>query len=145
VQRLFDYPQQFAAQIFAQIEQALRRRAAAGEAAVAAQTGHLFIPADEPQGDSKSVQVPQLPVRYIGSSDAQIVAAHQAHPYDQAQLLHDRQEGTFLVSYRTANGWLAITKDILTEVLGAGCDMSLAGLPRAAAGIVRLMCPDLVR
>jgi hypothetical protein len=143
VQRLFDYPQQFAAQIFDQIEQALRRRAVDGEAIVGAKTGRLFIPDDDALGDSETAQIPDIPVRYIGSSDAQIVAAHQAHPYDEAQLLHDRQEGMFIVSYQTANGWIAISKDILTEVLGAGSDMTMAGLPRAAAGVLRLMCPDM--
>ena len=144
VQRLFDYPQQFAAQIFDQIEQALRRRSADGEAIAAAQTGRLFVPENDPQADSGTAQVPDLPVRYIGSSDAQVVAAHKAHPCDEAQLLHDRQEGMFIVSYQTANGWIAIAKDILTEVLGAGCDMTMAGLPRVAAGVVRLMCPQLM-
>jgi hypothetical protein len=144
VQRLFNYPQQFAAQIFDQIEQALRRRAVDGETIVAAQTGRLIIPEHDPQSDSKTAQIPDLPVRYIGSSDARLVAAHQARPYDEAQLLHDRQEGMFIVSYQTANGWIAISKDILTEVLGAGCDMTMAGLPRAAAGVLRLMCPDMM-
>jgi len=144
VQRLFDYPQRFAEQIFDQIEQALRRRAADGKAIGADQVGRLFIPDGDPPGGSKVAHIPDLPLRFIGSSDAQVVAAHKAHSYDEAQLLHDRHEGMFIVSYRTANGWIAITKDILTEVLGAGGDMTLAGLPCVAAGVVRLMCRDVI-
>ena len=39
---------------------------------------------------------------------------------------------------------MAITKAILTEVLGAGRDVKIAGLPPAAAGTLKLMCPSLV-
>jgi hypothetical protein len=145
VQRLFDYPQQFAADIFNRLELALRRRAEEGATNVAVRTGRLFIlPAEDAATDSQAVQIRDLPVRYIGSSDPQIVAAHQAHAYDQPRLLHDRREGMFVVSYQTAGGWVAITKDLLTEVLGAGGDVKIVGLPAAAAAVLRLMCPGLV-
>jgi hypothetical protein len=82
-------------------------------------------------------------VRYIGSSDLEIVAAHQAHACEEMRLLRNRQEGMFLVSYQTPGGWTAITKDLLTEILGAGRDMKIAGLPGAAAEVLKLMCPNL--
>jgi hypothetical protein len=63
VAKLFDYPQQFAEDIFNRIEQALRR-----------------------QADSKASLIPDLPVRYIGSSDMEIVAAHKADFYDEPRL-----------------------------------------------------------
>ena len=135
--KLFEYPQQFAEDIFARIEHALRRRVSDGEANAAVQTGRLFIlPGDDLQAD--------LPVQYIRSSDMQIVAAHKAESYDQTHLLHSRLEGEFVLSYRTSGGWVAITKDILTEVLGAGHDVKIVGLPLVAAGVLRLMCPHLV-
>jgi hypothetical protein len=74
----------------------------------------------------------------------QIVAAHKADSYDQTHLLHDRLEGEFVLSYKTSGGWVAVSKDILTEVLGAGHDVKIAGLPRAAAEELKLMCPNLV-
>ena len=43
VAKLFEYPQQFAEDIFARIEHALRRRVSDGEANAAVQTGRLFI------------------------------------------------------------------------------------------------------
>ena len=46
--------------------------------------------------------------------------------------------------YETAGGWVAITKDILSEVLGAGKDVKLVGLSPMPAGVLRLMCPTLV-
>jgi hypothetical protein len=142
VQRLFDYPQQFAEEIFDRIEQALRRRVADEGANAVAKTGHLFIlPADNAEVDSKASQISELAVRYIQSSDTQMVAANKAHAADQGQLLHDRQEGMFVVSYKTSGGWTAISKDILTEVLGAGRDVKIVALPKVAAGVLRLMCP----
>jgi hypothetical protein len=129
VAKLFEYPQQFAEEIFARIEQALRRRASDD----AASTGRLFI---------LSGDAPDLPAQYFRSSDLQIVAAHKAVACDQTDLLHSRLEGEFLLSYQTPGGWLAITKDILTEVLGAGHDVKVAGLPREAGEVLRLMCPN---
>ncbi len=143
VQRRFDYPQQFAEEIFARIEQALRRGAGSREANAAARTGRLLIlPGDDAPG-SKASAIPELPPRYIGSSDAQIVAAQKAQPYDEARLLRDRQEGMLAVSYKTSGGWVGITKDFLTDVLGAGRDAKIVGLPGVAGETLRLMCPHL--
>lgn len=147
--KLFEYPQKFAEDIFARIEHALRRHvsgcASDGEANASVQTGRLFIlPEDDLQADSETSQIPDLPARYIRSSDMQIVAAHQAEFYGQPDLLHSRLEGEFVLSYKTSGGWVAITKDILTELLGAGNNAKIVGLPRVEAGVLRLMCPKLV-
>jgi hypothetical protein len=131
VQRLYDYPQQFAEDIYNRIDRQLISQSGSG-------IGRLYIVNDR-QADS----IPELPARYFGSSDPRIVAAHKAEPYDRAQLLRERQEGHFLVSYETAGGWTALKKDLLTEVLGAGRDARIAGLPPEAARVLRLMCADL--
>ena len=102
------------------------------------------MPGDDPETDSKASAIPELPARYFGSSDKQIVAADRAEPYDRAQLLAWRQEGHFLVSYQTPDGWIALKKDLLTEVLGAGRDARIVGLPLDAAQVLRFMCSDLV-
>ena len=39
---------------------------------------------------------------------------------------------------------MALKKDLLTEVLGAGRDARIVGLPLDAAQVLRLMCIDLV-
>ena len=135
--KLFEYPRKFAEEMFSRIEHALRRRITEGEANTV-QSGRLFVSVD-----SKVSMIPDLPVKYIQSSDAQIVAAHHADSYDQAHLLNERQEGEFVLSYKTPGGWVAISKDILTEVLGAGHDAKIAGLPRAAAEVLKLMCLNL--
>jgi hypothetical protein len=139
---LFDYPQQFAEDIFRRIEDALRRRAAAGEAP---QTGRLFIlAADDQRVDSKTSLIPDLPVRYIKSTDTQLVEAHKADRCDEVHLSSDRREARCVLSYRTPGGWVALTKGILTEVLGAGRDVKIVGLPPVAADVLKLMCPKLV-
>jgi hypothetical protein len=145
VAELYAYPQWFAEQIFMRIEQALQRGASAGAPSAAARTGRLFVvPGDGSDADSKAASIAAFPLRFIRSSDAEIVAAHRAQAYDEAQLLSERQEGHFLVSYATANGWMAISKDVLTEVLGAGSDAKIAGLPAAAVERLKLLGRDLV-
>jgi hypothetical protein len=145
VEQRFDYPQRFAEDIFDRIEHALRRHVSDGEANAVVQTGRLFIlPGDNLQADSKASLIPDLPVRYIGSSDMQIVAAHKADSYDEPHLLSDRREGKCVLTYKTPGGWVAITKAFLTEVLGAGRDVKIVGLPPVAVGVLTLMCPNLV-
>jgi hypothetical protein len=125
VEKLFDYPQQFAEDIFDRIEDALRRRVADGEVNAGVRTGRLFIlPEDDLQADSKVLVIPES--------------------YDEIQLLSDRREGRCLLSYKTSGGWVAVTKSILTEVLGAGRDVKIVGLPPEAAGALKLMCPGLL-
>ena len=144
VERLFDYPQQFAEDIFNRIEQALRTRVSNGERGAAVRSGRLFIsPADNLHGEPEASLVPDLPLRYIGSSDAQVVAANRAHYEDESRVLSDRREGKCVLSYKTPGGWVAITKAILTEVLGAGRDVKIVGLPPVAAEVLTLMCPNL--
>lgn len=140
VQRLYDYPQQFAEDVYGRIESEISRR----DSNAASTAGRLYISlGDDPETDSKASAVPELPARYFSSSDPQIVAAHKAEPYDPAQLLAGRREGHFLVSYETPGGWIALKKDLLTEIVGAGHDARIVGLPRDAAQVLRLMCTDL--
>jgi hypothetical protein len=141
VQRLFDYPQQFAEDIYNRIESELTRPDS--------RTGRLYIVSgDDHENDPRASAIPELPSRYFVSSDREIVAANKAEPYEQAQLLAGRREAHFLVSYQTRGGWMALKKDLLTEVLGAGLDARIVGLPGAAhppwaTQVLRLMCTDL--
>ncbi|MEO8315909.1 MAG: hypothetical protein ABI645_14090, partial [Pseudomonadota bacterium] len=133
VLKLYAYPQRFAAEIFERIEQALRGRASA--ASNAGRTGQLFIDGGH---------IAALPVEHVLSSDPQMVGAGKAQPCEPEHLLGDRQEGMYLVSYQTANGWVAISKNVLTDALGTGLDINIEGLPDEAARALQLMYPDLV-
>jgi hypothetical protein len=140
----FDYPQQFADDAFDRIDRAWHTRVSNDEANAVVPTGRLFLlPADNPQAASET-SIPDLEPHYVRTSDQQLVAAQQAEAYDETQLLTDRREGTFLLSYRTSGGWVAISKALLTEVLGAGLDVKIVGLGPEAAGALKLMCPSLV-
>ncbi len=139
VTRQFEYPQQFAEEIFDRIERALRTRVSGDEANARGKTGRLLIAGD---GDLEADSVADLSVTYIGSSDKEIVAAHKANFSDETHLLSDRREGRCVLSYKTAGGWVAITKAILTEVLGAGRDVKIAWLPDEAVAVLKLMCLD---
>jgi len=125
VEQLFDYPQQFAEDMFDRIEHALRQRVSDSEANTVVQTGRLFIlAADDLQADSKASLIPEA--------------------YDEPRLLSDRREGRCLLSYQTPGGWVAMTKDILTEVLAEGRVAKIVGLPPVAVDALKLMCRSLV-
>lgn len=143
VQKLYEYPQQFAEQIFGRIEQALQRGVAPGKVGDVFTTGCLFIVPAGGERDAKAAAIAELPVEYVLSSDPQVVAGKKAQPCDQQRLLADRYEGMHLLSYQTPGGWIAIRKDFLTEVLGAGSDVKINDLPVVAAGVLRLMCPTI--
>ena len=147
MEKLFDYPQQFAEEMWNRIEQALRRRASDGEANNAGHTGRLLVlsaDADDLTADSEVSLIPDLPARYIGSSDRQLVAAQRAVAHNESRISSDRREGKCVLTYKTPGGSVAITKDILTEVLGAGRDVKVVVPSRVAAGVLNLMCPNLV-
>jgi len=144
VQKLYEYPDAFAREIFERIERALTRAVSRDESEEASRPGRLMLlrEADQ-QTDPEASRIPDLPVRYIASSDPQMVAAGKASPCDEASLLRERQEGHFAVSFETAGGWAAVRKDMLTEVLGAGQVVKIVGLPAEAEGVLRLMCGNL--
>jgi hypothetical protein len=145
VTKLFEYPQNFAEEMFARIESALRRCVSRDEANTTTETGRLYIvPENGLQRDSIPSTVSDLPAKFIWSSDAKFAATHEADPCDETQLLLSRQEGEFLLSYKASAGWVALSKDLLTEVLGAGRSVKIAGLPNLAAQVLMLMCPNLV-
>jgi hypothetical protein len=140
VSKLFEYPEQFAIAMFERIERALQQFVAEG--AAHPRMGRLLLTSvpDDPACSS----IAALPVAYILSSDRRLVAENRAVAVDEQQLLHSRIEGELLVGFATAGGWCAISKDVLTDVLGAGRDARVAALPRAAARALALLCPALV-
>jgi len=144
VRALFAYPQQFAEDVFDRLEGTLRRLVPDASAHADSRTGRLFLKPEGGPDAGAPPSVPELPVGYIESSDAALVAAGRAVDRDEAALMSDRREGRCLLSYRTPGGWVAIPKTILTEVLGAGRDVSVARLPAGAAASLTLLCPGLV-
>jgi hypothetical protein len=84
-------------------------------------------------------------LRSFNGQAARSLGRERSDPCDwMPSLRSDRREGRCLLSYNTSGGWVAITKDILTAVLGAGRDAKIVGLPPASVGVLTLMCPSLV-
>lgn len=138
----FVYPASFAAAMAQRVESALQACAAGNAAPVA---GKLYLLPEEGEPTAAELSgIADLPLRFIQSSDAQLVAAGRAEAKDPEDLLHCRIEGEYLVSYESPQGWVGISKDLLTEVLGSGQNARLRGLPGHAMETLRLMCPDLV-
>jgi hypothetical protein len=143
VVKRFAYPQRFAEEIFARIERALHACAAHAQGIASQRAPGRFFIVPEGAPPSASAAPPELSPEFVVTTDRELVAAGKAAAYDEPQLLHSRVEGEFIVSYRTPRGWVAVTKDALTEVVGAGRDATIAGLPREAAHVLKLMCGDL--
>lgn len=144
VQKLYEYPQEFAAGIFGRVETVLEQCVAAGGKPPAGlRTGRLYIAAGEAAPGSPGAGTPQLSPGYVLSSDPGLVQAGRATACDQDRLLRDRREGEFLVSWQSPGGWVAISKDVLTAVLGAGQDAGIAGLPPAALAVLETLCGGL--
>lgn len=72
---------------------------------------------------------------FVGAGDFPEVPAGYFQPATPA----GRKEAHFLVSYETPEGWVGLKKDLLTEVLGAGRDARVTGLPPVAAQVLGLM------
>lgn len=136
MQQLYAYPQQFAEEIYDRVQRELER-----EDISRSKIGHLFLVSANVS--TKNIEIPELPRRYFTSTDEQIAGAGKAAVSTQSKLLHERQEGHFLVSYETSGGWVALSKDLLTEVLGAGRDTRITGLPPDAVQVLQLMCGEL--
>jgi hypothetical protein len=138
VAKLFEYPQHFADEIFERIERALGNGVTANVAA-----GRLVVATDTPVTTAIAA-IPELAPHYFKTSDRALAAAGTAGACPETELLHCRTEGEFLVSYRTAGGWVGLSKDVLTELVGAGRDARVVGLPAKAAAVLRQMCPRFV-
>jgi hypothetical protein len=132
---MYEYPQQFAEEIFDRIEAALH--SGVSDAPLA----RLFITR---AADPAYAGIPELPVHYLVSSDPQLVVAGRARFCEESKILHDRQEGELAVSFATPGGWAGIGKDFLTLELGAGRDVQVSSLPETAAAVLEMMCPGLV-
>jgi hypothetical protein len=122
VLKLYEYPQQFAEAIYNRMEPVLRKHAASS-GRNSAQTGKLHL-------DSGAAGVTSLPAQYVRTADPKI--------------LSDRQEGMHLVSYETTTGWVAVSKDVLTSVIGEGISTRIDSLPEDAAQSIRLMYSGLI-
>jgi hypothetical protein len=143
VQSQFEYPQRFAEDVFDRLEQSLRA-SARGDTTLPGRAGRLFVFVEGAPRADDATSAPAVPARYVTSTDPQVVAAGVAEPSDERRIASDRQEGRCLVSYQSPGGWVAVSKAVLTDVLGSGHDATLTGVPQTAARALTLLCPTMV-
>lgn len=141
VLQMYEYPQRFAEQMFERIDRTLRER---GDVAATTRTGRLFLHGASAGNSTPAAQALELPSRFVQSSDPALVTACRALYREAARILDDRREGMHLVSFQTAQGWVAISKDLLSEVLGNGQDAQAGWLPQDAARVLQTLYPELV-
>jgi len=133
----FAYPEDFANAVARRIEQALAVRVR-GSASPQAGTLYVSAAANDPWPD-----IATLARDYVVASDPRWVDAGRAEAKPEADLLYCRLEGEFVVSFATAAGWVGLTKDLLSEVLGAGQSAKLLDLPAEVVRALPLLCPGL--
>ena len=155
----FAFPQEFAEATHARLVAALQRRAsgvavpargrllvgmddadasveASIEASVGASAGAAVEgPAEANAETAAAGPVSELPPQFVVSSDPQWVAAGSAVAKDEADLLHCRNEGEYLVSFASGSGWTAVTTDLLSDAIGNGRDARIASLPATPAAM----------
>lgn len=142
VLKQYQYPQEFAEEIFTRLLDAFEVRTKSAAAGLPA--GRLHVVAGVGTEAKGNPAPPELDAKYLHASDPQWVADGRAHVREEGKLLAERNEGEFIVSFRTAGGWVAVSKDVLTDVLGAGRDARITGLPESVAGVPAMMCAGLV-
>ena len=128
---------------FARIERALRVRVAAAKTKAAARNGQLFVLANGLPTLRRS-SIPDLSVQYIVVVGQASRRREQGRCFDETAALAQPNGGRVPRQLPDPGGWVAISKDVLTDVLGAGRNAKVAGLPRDAARVLKLMCPELV-
>ena len=65
-------------------------------------------------------------------------------PHVHRSVLFDRREGRCLVSYEADGEWLAVSKSVLTYVIGQGQDALITDIGPKGIEVLRLTCPGVV-
>jgi len=145
VSKMFEYPRQFVDEISSRIEKSLLRCISGSVVNLPEKMGCLYILAEAVHGDdTRLANIPELPFHYTVTSDPDILAASKAVAMDNQDLLACRLEGEFVLSYQSAGGWVGISKDLLTDVIGSGSSAWISALPISASRVLAKMCPELV-
>jgi hypothetical protein len=138
---ILEYSDEFAAQIYERMMGALRGRSALGHGRDGSQRprGRLFVL-------PKSVEVESLADGLMpeGIVPAQEFVRSTADGYAMKNIDHDRREGRCLVSYESDGEWVAISKSVLTYIMGQGKDALITDSPPRAVEVLRLTCPGVV-
>jgi hypothetical protein len=78
------------------------------------------------------------------TSDVNRAFATGATAFPKSQILRDRNEGRFLASADTDGKWFAISKTVLTALVGKGTNALIADVPTPVVDGLSLTCPELI-
>ncbi|HEU4927591.1 MAG TPA: hypothetical protein VFT24_11105 [Vicinamibacterales bacterium] len=142
----FDYSPDWAGQMFQRTVDALELRAHSADANATEVPGtRMFI---VPRG-RKVDSIEGLPAgivpaqQYCLTSNVSQALADGTTAFPRSQILADRNEGRFLASAEIDGKWFAVSKTILTEVIGQGRDALIVDVPKPAIDVLRVACPEL--
>lgn len=78
------------------------------------------------------------------SSDVNRALVDGATAFPRSQIVGDRNEGRFLASAEIDGKWFAVSKTIVTQVIGQGFDALILDVPEPVIDVLRVTCPDLI-
>ena len=144
----FEYSPDWAGLVFQRMVAALAARACSTEANASTVTGaRMFV---LPSGRKVGSLVEKLPDGIVSAqqhcltSDVNRALEMGTTAFPKSQMLGDRHEGRFLASAEIDGKWFAVSKTILTEVLGQGLDALIVDVPELVIDVLRVTCPGLM-
>ena len=127
---------------------ALAARACSTEANASTVTGaRMFV---VPRGRKVGSLVEKLPDGIVSAqqhcltSDVNRALEMGTTAFPKSQMLGDRHEGRFLASAEIDGKWFAVSKTILTEVIGQGLDALIVDVPEPVIDALRVTYPGLM-
>ena len=135
---ILEYSQEFAEQIYRRLRETLHALTTPDDRP-RLPAGRLFVVPSPVAAGSLGDSV--LPEGVVPADEFVYGTADQDGTYDIA---FDRKEGRCLVSWETDGEWLAVSKSILTYVMGQGKDALVTGIAPEAIEVLRLTCPGVV-
>jgi hypothetical protein len=96
---------------------------------------------DEPRVPTGRLFVAESALTIDGVVAAQefVYTAGEGH-----DIAFDRREGRCLVSYQRDGEWVAVSKSLLTHVMGQGRDALITDIDADGIELLRLTCPGVV-
>ena len=144
----FEYSPDWAGLVFQRTVAALEVRACSTEANASTVTGaRMFV---VPRGRKVESLVEKLPdgtvpaQQHCLTSDVNRALEMGTTAFPKSQILGDRNEGRFLASAEIDGKWFAVSKTILTEVIGQGLDALIVDVPEPVIDVLQVTCPGLM-
>ncbi len=144
----FEYSPEWAGLVFRRMVAALEARACSTEAsAPTVAAGRVFV---VPRGRSVGPLADKLPdgivpaQQHCLTSDVNRALEMGTTAFPKSQMLGDRNEGRFLASAEIDGKWFAVSKTILTEVIGQGRGALIVDVPEPVIHVLRVTCPESI-